>query len=242
MTNKPFIITTNEDNFGQIAAEVFIELLQSINKQKPFVTLPTGDTPVPFYHALREAKNIPAFIYLQLDEYAGLDRDDPRLFSAWLDRDILSPLDMPPQDRITFQSDAPDHQAEIARMQKLIQDKGPLDIAVLGLGTNGHIAFNEPNGFADDDIYVAPLTDETRRANAAYWQCPINNMPTHGYTLGIPLLKQAKHSVLLVKGQSKATILKRTLNETETREVPSTYLQDQQSVTIIVDEAAASQL
>lgn len=243
MTQNINIITAETKDFGFVAARIFIGLLEQCDKSMPLVTLPTGNTPASFYAALLTHDDVPPFCYLQLDEYVGLDKHDPRLFSAWLDRDILTPLGINYGQRILFQSDAPDPQAETELIKQRLITTGPIDIAVLGLGMNGHIAFNEPQSVAaTDDVYVTELTAETRRTNAAYWRCAIDDMPTKGYTLGIPLLSRARHTVLLVKGADKADILQQTLESPASPKIPSTYLQNIENVTIIADKAAAAKI
>lgn len=243
MTKQFNLITVKPEIFGFTVAQFFVGLLEQCETRLPLVTLPTGNTPASFYAALLTYDDVPPFRYLQLDEYVGLDKHDNRLFSSWLDRDILAPLGMNHSQRILFQSDAPDINNEIDLIRRRLDDTGPIDIAVLGIGTNGHIAFNEPQLTPfTDDIRVADLTEETRRANAKYWGCRVEEMPTKGYTLGIPLLSQARQTVLLATGADKAEILRKTFKDPISPTIPSTYLQTIENVTVITDEAAASLL
>jgi len=243
VTQNITLITAETNELGFVAAGIFTALLAQCDTPLPLVTLPTGKTPESFYAALLAHGTVAPFRYLQLDEYVGLDKHDPRLFSSWLDRDILTPLGITHDQRFLFRSDAIDPQTEVNLMKQRLLTAGSIDIAVLGLGLNGHIAFNEPQSVPiNDDVYITGLTAETRLTNAAYWHCPVDHMPTHGYTLGIPLLSRAKHTILLVTGKDKADILEKTLKSPVSFRIPSTYLQNTRNVTIIADNMAARQL
>src|SRR5688572_18058053 len=132
-------------SLAKVASVYFKGLLE--RTKKPLVTLPTGETPLPFYGELRELHDSGqigpnAFNLVMLDEYCGLKKGDKRLFAKWLEREVLDPLGI--QLRLTFRSHAANPEKEIERFKRLYQQYAPIDIAVLGLGGNGHVAFNEP--------------------------------------------------------------------------------------------------
>lgn len=225
---------------AHLAADYFQQFLERENN--PLVTLPTGLTPLPFYRELRNRYDgghtgLGGFTYLALDEYQGLPAPDRRRFGAWIAHEVLDPLGVPPQNRIFFHSDAADPGAEIARFREYYAGRGPLDLAVLGLGGNGHVGFNEPGSAFDSSIRQVALAPETMEANAAYWDGS-KSIPAQGYTLGLAELHAARHTVLLVSGESKAGILRRVLNGPVSEDVPATYLHDMENVTILADAAA----
>lgn len=239
---KPrILIADGESAFATTAAQTFIALLES--RDHPLVTLPTGMTPLGFYKALidhhahrRDLWDVMRFT--ALDEYHGLPPGDERLFGAWLARACLDPLQI--INRNFFDSlNAPENEA--ARMDKWLRQNGPLDIAVLGLGANGHIAFNEPGTDLDTGTHVMTLTDDSIQANARYWG-GADRVPRQGITLGLHDLAQARHSLLLVTGAAKAAILAQAFNGPVTPALPASYLQTVKNVTIVADRDAASAL
>lgn len=228
------------EDLANLAAAFFVEKLETF--ESPLVTLPTGTTPLGMYHALAthhaHRRDLwEKMRFLALDEYLGLRRDDPRLFYGWLRREFLDRVGVPESRCTAFQSDAADPRAEAERIKTWLRQNGPIDIAVLGLGTNGHIAFNEPGSAFDSTVRTVSLTMESRKANAAYWG-DITLVPETALTLGLGDLAGARHSILLVSGAHKAAILDRVLNGPVTADVPATYLQDRANVTVIADKAA----
>lgn len=224
-----------------MAAAHFIKLLEPL--QNPLITLPTGLTPLGFYQELANHYQARSDLWQQLrfvalDEYFGIAPGDERLFGAWLTRTCLDPLQI--KSRMFFRSDA-QAPAEAQRMQDWLNQNGPLDMAVLGLGQNGHIAFNEPHTPFESGVHLVELTEASINANALYWGGPAR-VPRTGMTLGLSDLAQARHTMLLVKGATKADILARALTGPVTPAIPASYLQTIKNVTIIADRDAASLL
>lgn len=235
------LIADNEADFARLSAEVFVGILESIDQ--PLVTLPTGLTPLGFYEELvtnhaHKRDLWEQLRFIALDEYVGLSAGDERLFAAWLARIVLDPLGI--QNRILFDS-AADPESEATRIQNILEREGPLDIAVLGLGANGHIGFNEPGTAFTRQTHVMTLTPDSVQSNARYWG-GADRVPQQGITLGLHDMAQAHHTILLVKGAGKADILKQSLQSPVTPEIPATYLQNIKNVTIIADLDAASAL
>lgn len=233
--NYNLIKAPNSAEFGSITADIFCQAIS--DTVLPKVILPTGETVRDFYAALRAKKPAP-FIYVQLDEYKGLGSQDPKLFSNWLARDILDPLGI--DQRMIFKSDAPQPDLETQRVSQWLNNSGPVDLAVIGIGSNGHVGFNEPGSHFDQSVHVQTLAAETIRANKAYWKYEGDDFPSQAYTLGIGDLRKAKKTILLVKGQEKAAILQRALLGDMTVDVPASYLQRQAGLTIVADSAALS--
>lgn len=235
------VIADNADHFADLAARCFVDILETI--PQPLVTLPTGLTPQGFYQALiRDYAHRhdlwASACFVALDEYMCLPADDERLFGAWLTRACLDPLRI--ENRQFFQSDAPPH-AEVTRMERFLAENGPLDIAVLGLGANGHIAFNEPGTAFDKGVHLMELTPASIAANALYWGSA-DRVPQRGITMGLADLIQARHTLLLVTGAAKAPVLRAALQGPVTTDMPASYLQTIKNVTILADRDAASLL
>ena len=246
MDTAPTIkIAPNNSAFHILAADIFMGAINRMAAQDgPIrVVLPTGSTPLGLYrelitHHAHRRDLWDRVHYVALDDYAGLAPDDRRLFSNWLDRDILGPLSIPPSHRTIFNSAAPDSSAECARMDALL-DQGGIDIAVLGLGTNGHIGFNDPGSAFDAHTRLIHLSVDSLAANAAYWG-GLDHVPHTAYTLGLGHIMQARETILLVQGSHKAGILQRTLHDPVSPALPATALRRMRNVTIIADQAAMS--
>lgn len=241
MKNITFIKAKNADDLAVLSADFFLNTLKSSNSP-PTIILPTGFTPLGFYKEVTTRykngdKNYGNFKYLALDEYLGLPEGDRRSFASWLSREILDPLEIPKEFRLTFASSTKNIPEECARMEKTITDIGSIDLAIIGLGGNGHVGFNEPGSPLDSVTRKIELTPETRQANAEYWGS-IDQVPESAVTLGIGTLKKAKQTLLIVLGKSKAEILKKTFFSPISSDIPSTYLQKQENVTVIADAEA----
>lgn len=206
------------------------------------IALPTGHTPIGMYAALRahaaagslQASRAVAF---QLDEYAGLGPDDPRSFAATLRRDA-GPVGFGTLHELD--GAAPDLAAECERHQRLL-DEAPLDLAVLGLGRDGHVAFDEPGTPADARMRRVRLTEQTRH-DAADAFGGDGSVPREAITTGLQTLRQARALVLLVTGKAKAAALRAILEGPVTPAVPASLLRDHPRLTVVCDRAAASQL
>lgn len=234
------IIEVTDTNDFAIKSVEFFEKFVTHNSNS-LITLPTGNTPLPFYEkmlgAYKKNNKINKFIYLSLDEYYGLEPDDHRLFANWLDREILTPIGVSPSNRITINSACNDVEKFCQKFEGQIESKGGIDLAIIGIGGNGHIGFNEPGSDLNSPTHKVELTQETITSNAEYWGSE-DAVPKSAITIGIGTLKKAKNTLLLVRGANKAEIFKATLSNEISSAVPSTYLQEQNNLTIIADKEA----
>ncbi len=206
------------------------------------VCLPTGDTPSPVYAELVAAEwrgdvSLAAATVMLLDEWVGLSPDDPARCDARLRDEVIGQLAAPPAfvpidvDGQDPETAARAHDAEVAP---------GLDLAVLGLGMNGHVGFNEPGSRPDDGTRLVRLAVSSRDAATARYGA--GSVPTAGITVGLSRLLEAGECWLLVTGERKAAILRRTLEEPEGPECPASYLLRHPRLSVFADEAAASLL
>lgn len=230
----------DDKSFGLRAKSVFLNAVYGARfypeapEDLPRVVLPTGNTPLPFYSALRDmADDVPRFEYCQLDEYIGLSDGDERLFSEWLKHEVLDPLKI--TNRMIFNSAADPH-SEVERIRDWYKEKGKIDVAVLGIGENGHVGFNEPKSQFHARANITNLAQSTISSNEAYGKGAI---PKQAITLGIGDLMCADETILLVRGEKKADILMQALFGAVTEDVPASYLQDYQGRLTIVGDASA---
>jgi len=230
-------IAADYDDMSRSAARVLRSWIDEV--AAPYIVLPTGSTPVGLYASL-VAESPPNCLeratVIQLDEYHGLARDDARTLSAKLARMLLEPLAIPSSRILCFDPAAEDCRAETDRIEAQVDASG-IDIAILGLGLNGHVGFNEPGSTFESKSRLVHLTAETIRSNAAHWGGE-HMVPRSGFTLGLGTLAQARRTLLMVSGEKKAAILAAVLEGPVSSSVPATYLRTVPGVTVIADRDA----
>lgn len=231
--------TDGEESFADRAAAHVAACFA--DKPALTVALPTGMTPVGLYRRLlaleaEGALSLGAGHYFNLDEYVGVPQADSHSFAAFLHRHFLDQSAIPPGQVRLLRGDAPDIAAEARAHDAAVAAVGGLDLAILGLGANGHIAFNEPGADWEATTHVVPLTEETRAANAAYFADAFT-VPSEGVTMGIGMLRAARHILLMVSGAAKARALAAFLAGRPDPAWPVTALCGHPSVTLIVDRA-----
>lgn len=222
------------------------EWLAARVRPKAVLGLATGNTPIGMYRQLVEMHRRGALSFagvraINLDEYVGLSREHPQSFAAFMDEHLFRWVDFSPEDRHIPNGAAPDPAQEAERFEKLYWEIGPVDAQVLGIGSNGHIGFNEPGTPFDSTTQVVELAEATRIANAAAFGSP-DAVPKLAITLGIRNIMASREILLLAKGSSKAEAIRRTLKEAPTPEVPASVLQTHPRVTVFVDRGAAELL
>ncbi len=205
---------------------------------QPRLCLPTGDTMVPFYGELARRSSLDRATIFLLDEFGGLPEGDPGRCETMIRRQLLDLVRGNPR-LVVPDVDAADTTAEAARFQSEIEDRG-LDLAVLGLGANGHIGMNEPGSPADAPTRVVSLrastTDHARESYGA------SVPPTWGITVGLEQVLAARRVWMMVTGEHKAGMLKRALTDRIGPELPATFLRQHADALVLADESAAALL
>lgn len=217
--------------------------------QKPelVLALPTGRTPLPLYRELvrlhQERQVSFAKVHtFNLDEFRGLAPDDPGSFRAYMERHFFSKVDVQPE-RIHFLSgQAEDAGEECERYEGELAQVGGIDLAILGIGSNGHIAFNEPAEKLLPRTHLTKLSRETREANAGLFGGDAVRVPLEAYTMGMETILGAREVALMATGAKKAEILARALEAEITERVPASLLQRHPCLSVYADEAAAAKL
>lgn len=217
--------------FGEAAAAAFLELCARRGAQ-PLVGLATGNTPTAMYQALA-GRGLPGVRAFAVDEYVG-PREHACSNRAYF-RSYWEPL---PGAGVVEQFDpgAADLDQECERVAAAVPAGGGLDLVVLGIGLNGHLAFNEPGSARDCPARVVELHRESRTAAARCWGAAA---PRQGMTLGLRELLGAKAVLLLANGEAKAAIVARALQGEVGPECPASWLQEHPDLTVVLDEAAA---
>jgi glucosamine-6-phosphate deaminase len=210
------------------------------------VALPTGNTPLGLYHELvRMFKegllNFSQITVFNLDEYLGLSPQHPQTFRSYMQEYFWNHVNLRPESCHIPSSLPEDPETECARYEQLIETCGGLDLAVLGIGENGHIAFNEPGTPFESLTHVARLSPETRAREASRFG-GLDKVPTHAITMGIKTIMHAREILLLASGEEKADALSRSLKGPVTPEIPASILQLHPNLTVIADSSAAKHL
>jgi glucosamine-6-phosphate deaminase len=202
----------------------------------------TGETPVGMYAELAERRargdlDTDGVSIVQLDEYLGLEPGDRRALFGWMERTVIEPLAIDPGRVARLPTDG-DVEGACAAFDRALAARGGIDLAILGLGTNGHVGFNEPPSDATSTTRTVQLTSDTIAANARYWGTE-GDVPTRAVTLGLRTLLDARHILLLVAGASKHAIVRRALEGPVGEDVPASFVREARgSVTVLVDRAA----
>ena len=211
--------------------------------QKPnaLLCLASGDTPIETYHRFvklveDERVDISQCQFVGLDEWVGFGPEDAGSCSYYVFRDLFTPLNLRPEQIHVFDAKADDLAAECARIDALIDERGGLDLLLVGMGMNGHIALNEPGTPFTLGCHVVDLAESTKTVGQKYFTQ--ETTLTKGITLGLRHLTKAHEVVLLVSGEKKAATLRDALRGPVTEQMPASILQNQPNAQIWIDEAA----
>ncbi|MDT0166922.1 glucosamine-6-phosphate deaminase [Actinotalea sp. AC32] len=209
--------------------------------------LATGSSPLALYDELarRHAEEGLSFARARgflLDEYVGLPADHPERYRAVIDRELVSRVDLDPGAVQGPDGAADDLPAACRRYEEAIAAAGGVDLQVLGIGTDGHVAFNEPGSSLASRTRVKTLTEQTRQDNARFFDGDPDAVPQHVLTQGLGTILEARHLVLLATGRAKAEAVHQLVEGAVSALWPATVLQMHPHVTVLVDEAAASRL
>ena len=219
---------------------------------KPFLVpgkvlgLATGSTPLGLYARMvkdheengTSYKDICSF---NLDEYAGLPIEHPESYYSFMHRNLFDKIDIKEENAHVPSGLGEDLEGQAKKYDAMI-DACPVDIQLLGIGSDGHIAFNEPGTPFDSGTHVTDLAESTIKDNCRFFDNDISKVPTHAVTQGIGTIMKAKNILLIATGADKAQAVKDMIEGPVDVACPASILQKHENVTVIVDEAAASLL
>ena len=236
MTARLIVRPTPEAAAGLIARRV-VDALDA--KPDLVLGLAAGRTFQPVFKALAEAQpDLARATVVQLDDYEGLSADHPGTFRSFLARTLFNRLQCPPRT-LLIDGATPDSEREIGRHALAVQQAGGIDLQLLGLGLNGHLAFNEPGTPPGRASAVVDLAPDTRAAARA---AGLNPVPVRGLTLGLSDILAARSVLLVVLGPHKADVLRRVLESPASTDLPASQLTNHPDVTVVADMAAAARL
>ena len=237
------IFAKDYEELSKKAAEEMLAVIRIT--PKAVLGLATGTTPLGLYARLIEDHKINGTDYrhirtVNLDEYKGLPASHEQSYAYFMRHNLFEGLGIAPEQTNIENGMAKDEAEECARYDALL-DAMPRDIQLLGLGSNGHIAFNEPKTPFGSGTHVVSLAESTIKDNARLFASQ-DEVPRKAFTMGIRHIMQAKRILILASGANKAEAVFRMAKGPVTEDVPASVLQLHPDCTLIVDEAAAARL
>ena len=209
--------------------------------------LPTGRTPLYMYAELRRLHaggevDFARVTTFNLDEFFGIPAAHPGSYWSFMQEHLFRHVNADPSRTHFLDGMAPDPLAECERYEAAIAAAGGIDLQILGIGTNGHIGFNEPANVLHVRTHRVTLRPETRQSNAALFGREPERVPAEALSMGMGTILHARALVLLATGASKAACVQRVVNGEITTQLPASCLQLHDEVELVLDEAAAAGL
>lgn len=219
---------------------------QVVEKPDCVLGLATGSTPLGAYELLAKwcsqgDLDFSKVSTVNLDEYRGLGHDHEQGYYYFMNKNLFSKINIDLANVNVPNGLEPDPAKESERYEGVIASLGGIDLQLLGIGHDGHIGFNEPNNFFDNNTHCVDLTEMTIQANKRFF-ASADEVPKQAYTMGIGTIMRARKILMLITGEDKADILKAAFYGEVTPEVPASILQFHPDVTLVADAAALSKV
>ncbi|MEO5976814.1 MAG: glucosamine-6-phosphate deaminase [Chryseolinea sp.] len=220
------------------------DLILSYLKAKPtaLVCLASGHTPRGvFEYLVDDVKNnrldLSQCTFVSLDEWVGIPPSQKGSCRAMMDEDFFWPLGMEESQIVFFDGMGNDPESEVFRINNVIAKHGGLDIMLVGVGTNGHIAMNEPGTSFDLEAHVSELAEETKTVGQKYFSG--NTVLSNGITLGLKHFQDSKLPILMANGLKKTNIIKKLLTSSATESLPASIVHNIPGAFVMIDREAA---
>lgn len=224
------------------------QIVAALLRKKPNCVLgfATGSTPLGLYRELirmhqREGLDFSKITTFNLDEYVGLPPEHDQSYHYFMWENLFKHINVDRRFVHMPMGMAQDIESHCEWYEAQIEKAGGIDLQILGIGANGHIAFNEPGSSLGSRTRIKTLTGTTREANARFFKNP-NEVPKHAITMGVGTIMDAKHLLLLANGAAKAEAIAATCEGPITATWPATIVQMHRQATVLVDQAAAAKL
>ena len=236
------LIYESEEQIGIAAGNYMCG--QVLQKPNSVLGLATGSTPLKTYSQMIELykKGVVDFSKVttfNLDEYVNLDVNDKNSYHSFMHENLFDHINIPEENINFLDGNAEDPEEECRRYEEKIKAAGGIDIQLLGIGSNGHIAFNEPADCFQRWSHVVTLKESTVKDNSRFFKS-IDEVPTQAVTMGIGSIMQAKKILIIAIGENKAKAIKQLIDGNVTPMCPASVLQFHTDVTLMLDKAAAS--
>ncbi len=236
------------DNERVLARTLAVQIAAAIGQRPAMVLgLPTGRTPIRLYHELgtlhaHGQADFSRATTFNLDEFVGIPHDHPGSYRVFMREHLFSRVNVPPENIHFLDGAAPDPAAECERYETAIAAAGGIDLQILGIGTNGHIGFNEPARSLVARTHRVALRASTRRSNALLFDGDPAKVPAHALSMGMATILHARRIVMIATGKLKARCVERMVRGPLETRMPASFLQLHRDVELVVDRAAASLL
>jgi glucosamine-6-phosphate deaminase len=235
------IVENNKDAVSKRAARIVADLVR--RRPNCVLGLATGSTPLGMYAELvrmhhEEGLDFSRVVTFNLDEYVGLSASHPQSYRYFMQRNFFDHVNIDARDTHVPDGRALDFEAYCEQYEKLIAEEGGIDLQVLGIGGDGHIAFNEPGSSLGSRTRLKTLTEETVRDNARFFGSE-QEVPRLAITMGVGTILESRQCLLLAAGHHKAKAIRETIEGPITAQVTASALQLHRDVIAILDEEAA---
>lgn len=232
------LIVLEKNQIDEVVANLFIETIN--NKPNCVLGLATGSSPVGIYKNLVKAyqenkvsfKDVTTF---NLDEYIGLEETHHQSYRYFMNDNLFNHIDIDKSK--THVPNGINYEYDVENYDKEIENNGGIDLQILGIGSNGHIAFNEPGTSFDSLTHVVDLKESTIKDNSRFFNS-IDEVPTKSITMGLTSIIKAKKIVIIITGENKKEVLARLLTGKISEDLPASILHKHPDVTIYADYKA----
>lgn len=225
------------------ASKEAYKILKSLINENSTLGLATGGSPIALYEEMISDYKAGNFSYknvksYNLDEYVGISYDHPESYHKFMEINLFNHIDIEKANTHVPDAGNSDLSAALKAYQEQLNN-AEIDVQILGVGSNGHIGFNEPGTPFEKGVHVVDLKQETIEANSRFFNNDINLVPKQAVTMGIKDIMRAKHIILLAFGEAKQHAIKRLVEGDEiTENIPCTVLKNHPSVYVLVDKEA----
>jgi glucosamine-6-phosphate deaminase len=231
-------------NYKEVSDKAFEIMKEVLDNKKVTLGLATGSAPIGIYERLVDSynKNETTFkdvTTFNLDEYIGLDINHSESYSSFMKRNLFSQVDIN-MDNVYLPKNSTDPKFD-DEYEKLLGSH-QIDLQLLGLGSNGHIGFNEPGTPFDSLTHIVELNESTLQDNSRFFDNDISKVPTKARSMGLATIMKSKKILLVATSTNKAQAISDMINGEVTIDCPASILQNHPDVTVIIDEEAAKLL
>lgn len=227
---------------SRAAADLIIERVRK--DPELILGLATGGTPEGTYQNLIRDHQLNATSYARmktfnLDEYIGIPKNDPNSYRYYMNTHLFDHIDIDKSNTFVPRGNVEDPIEECVRYENILHGHGGVDLQILGIGSNGHIGFNEPGTSFSSETHIVSLAQTTREANSRFFPS-LEDVPKQAITMGIGTIMKSKEILLLISGERKQEAVKRLLTGEVHESFPASILNQHPSVTVIVDHATSA--
>ncbi|MDY6066005.1 MAG: glucosamine-6-phosphate deaminase [Finegoldia sp.] len=236
-----FIVAKDYDELSQKAADIIADIIK--NKENPILGLATGSTPIGTYQKLVEKNkngeiSFKNTVSVNLDEYLGLDPSNDQSYHYFMNDNLFDHVDIDKNNVHVPEGGLENPEEDAKKYDELLKEVGRRDVQVLGIGNNGHIAFNEPADQLNVNTGIVDLTESTIEANKRFFNS-VDEVPTRAISMGLGGIFNAEKIILLISGKNKHDILVKLLEDQKIdTHIPASLLALHKDLVVIVDEEA----